>query len=115
MVKPKKHLGQHFLTDQHSAERTAQLINKCNTTNVLEIGPGKGILTKFLLKQPNKIIHAIEIDLESATFLQDQNLLQKPFLMEGDFLNLNLTQLFKGDFILIIFATLKNDYLIQCY
>ncbi len=101
MVKPKKHLGQHFLTDQYSAERTAQLINKSSINTVLEIGPGKGILTKFLLKQPNKIIHAIEIDSESSEYLQNNDILQKPYLIEGDFLNLNLTDQFDGEFILI--------------
>lgn len=101
MVKPKKHLGQHFLTDQNIAERTAILTNKSNVENVLEIGPGKGILTKHLLNQPNKIIHAIEIDTESSEYLQENGILQKPFLIEGDFLNLQISKLFDKEFILI--------------
>lgn len=101
MVKPKKHLGQHFLTDQSIAERTAMLINKSEVQNVLEIGPGKGILTKYLLKQPNKIIYAVEIDTESYEFLQANSILQKPFLIEGDFLELQISRLFDKEFILI--------------
>ena len=101
MVKPKKHLGQHFLTDQNIAERTALLVNKCEIENVLEIGPGKGILTRCLLKQPNKIIHAIEIDRESTSYLQANNILQKPYLIEGDFLNLPISTLFEKEYILI--------------
>ena len=101
MVKPKKHLGQHFLTDQHIAERTALLVNKNKTENVLEIGPGKGILTKHLLKQPGKIIHAIEIDTESSQYLQANTILQKPYLIEGDFLNLEIDKIFSSEFILI--------------
>jgi len=101
MVKPKKHLGQHFLTDQHIAERTAQLVNKCEIQDVLEIGPGKGILTKHLLKQPNKIIYAIEIDKEALEYLEANSILQKPFLMEGDFLELPVSKLFDNEFILI--------------
>jgi 16S rRNA (adenine1518-N6/adenine1519-N6)-dimethyltransferase len=123
MVKPKKHLGQHFLTDQNIAQRTAELALKCDNTNVLEIGPGKGILTKHLLKLPNKIINAIEIDHESTEFLQSNQIIQKPQLIEGDFLNLQINQLFPEPFILIgnfpynissqiVFKMLENHRLI---
>ena len=73
MVKPKKHLGQHFLTDQNIAERTAILTNKSNVENVLEIGPGKGILTKHLLNQPNK--HGYRLSLIKKQ--QQQKLIRK--------------------------------------
>jgi len=101
MVKPKKHLGQHFLTDQNIAERTAILVNKSGVENVLEIGPGKGVLTKHLLNQKGKHIRAIEIDNESVDYLQGNNILVKPFLMEGDFLELSIQNLFPEEFILI--------------
>lgn len=101
MVKPKKHLGQHFLTDQNIAERTANLVNKSEVTDVLEIGPGKGILTKHLLKQAGKTIHAIEIDSESSEYLQANGILNEPFLIKGDFLDLSIPKLFANDFILI--------------
>jgi len=123
MVKPKKHLGQHFLTDQNIAQRTAELALLCNATNVLEIGPGKGILTKHLLKLADKNIHAIEIDRESVEFLQLNKILQRPHLIEGDFLNLQVTDLFPDPFILIgnfpynissqiVFKMLENHQLI---
>jgi len=101
MVRPKKHLGQHFLTDQRIAERTALLINRSEVENVLEIGPGKGILTKHLVKQAGKTIYAIEIDKESAEYLIANEILKKPFLIEGDFLSLSISELFDHEFILI--------------
>lgn len=123
MVKPKKHLGQHFLTDQNIAERTAALVNKSSVETVLEIGPGKGILTKYLLNQPDKIIYAIEIDKESIDYLQNNDILQKPFLTEGDFLALNINSVINTEFILtgnfpynissqIVFKMLENRHLI---
>lgn len=123
MVKPKKHLGQHFLTDQNIAQRTAELAIKSNSKIVLEIGPGKGILTKHLLNLPEKKIHAIEIDHESIEYLQSNQILQKPDLIEGDFLNLQINQLFHESFILmgnfpynissqIVFKMLENHKLI---
>jgi len=123
MVRPKKHLGQHFLTDQRIAERTALLINKRDVELVLEVGPGKGILTKHLLNQPGKTIYAIEIDQESSQFLQANNILQKPFLIEGDFLDISIQDHFNSEFILvgnypynissqILFKMLENRHLI---
>lgn len=101
MVKPKKHLGQHFLTDNSIAKKTANLITKSNTVKVLEIGSGKGILTKQLLNIENKEIFAIEIDKESVDFLQTNNIINFPNLIEGDFLTLELNQIFTESFILI--------------
>ena len=85
-VKAKKHLGQHFLKDLSIAEEiVSQITLKENT--ILEIGPGMGVLTQFLVDK-NKDLHVIEIDKESVFYLR----LHYPKLkiIEGDFLKLNL-------------------------
>ncbi len=123
MVKPKKHLGQHFLTDQRIAAKTALLATRSHVNQILEVGPGKGILTTHLLQLEGKLIHAVELDKESIDFLQTNDILKKPNLMEGDFLKLDIPELFKDEFILIgnypynissqiIFKMLENKNLI---
>lgn len=101
MVSPKKHLGQHFLTDSKIAERIAQLVHLVPAEDVLEIGPGKGILTRHLLQQPGKHVCAIEIDHESCQYLKQNDILHEPDLIEGDFLNLPLEKYFPKPFLLI--------------
>lgn len=101
MVKPKKHLGQHFLTDNKIAKNIAELISLSNTTNVLEIGPGKGILTKHLKEKKNKEIYAIEIDEESIIYLKSNNIINSPYLISGDFLKFDFNNFLDKNFILI--------------
>ena len=96
-VKAKKHLGQHFLNNLRIASEITKLLKK-DTKNVIEIGPGMGILTRFLLK--NKFTtQAVEIDSESVNYLK----IKYPNLMvfEDDFLNLNIKKKFKFNFSLI--------------
>ena len=68
-VRAKKHLGQHFLTDESIAVRIADSLSMEGYENVLEIGPGMGILTKYLLKK-DKNIWVVEIDKESIDYLK---------------------------------------------
>jgi 16S rRNA (adenine1518-N6/adenine1519-N6)-dimethyltransferase len=68
MVRPKKHLGQHFLTDQNIARKIVSLISSSNAT-VIEIGAGTGVLTKFLIEEHLEKLHIIEIDEESVDYL----------------------------------------------
>lgn len=68
MVRPKKHLGQHFLTDQNIARKIVGLISSSNAT-VIEIGAGTGVLTKFLIEDQLEKLHIIEIDEESVDYL----------------------------------------------
>ncbi|MCC6722002.1 MAG: ribosomal RNA small subunit methyltransferase A [Bacteroidia bacterium] len=86
MVKPKKHLGQHFLTDSSIAKKIAVLSKKSNTTTILEVGPGKGILTKQLLEIENKDVFAVEIDSESIDYLLSKNIISAKNLFKIDFL-----------------------------
>ncbi len=96
-VKAKKHLGQHFLNNSSIAYDITDLINN-KAKNVIEIGPGMGVLTKFLLEK-NYSIHVVEIDRESVFYLR----LNYPNLniFEGDFLNLNLKEMYNFNFSLI--------------
>jgi len=89
-VKPKKTLGQHFLKDQSVAEKIVKSIASTNE-NILEIGPGMGILTNFLLQKNNINLKVIEIDAESVAYLQ----IKYPSLqiIAGDFLKLNVEEL----------------------
>ena len=97
-VRAKKHLGQHFLTDETIAERIASsLIGQCK--NVIEIGPGMGVLTKYLVNNDNLNFTAIEIDTESVDYLH--NHYPSLNVIYGDFLKLDLTQIFSEKFAVI--------------
>ena len=87
-VTPKKHLGQHFLTDSAISERIAKsLTGHGGYTHLLEIGPGTGALTDFLL-QSDKKITAIDIDNESIPFLKAKYKEEKKLtILHGDFLH----------------------------
>ncbi|TAE34547.1 MAG: 16S rRNA (adenine(1518)-N(6)/adenine(1519)-N(6))-dimethyltransferase RsmA [Cytophagales bacterium] len=88
-VKPKKALGQHFLTDDTIAHDIAGLLSgHGGYTNVLEIGPGTGVLTKFLLPNPAFTTHAVELDKESVVYLNKHFPQLRDRLTEGDFLHL---------------------------
>ncbi|SHO62555.1 16S rRNA (adenine(1518)-N(6)/adenine(1519)-N(6))-dimethyltransferase RsmA [Algoriphagus zhangzhouensis] len=85
-VRPKKHLGQHFLTDLSIAERIAQAVKGHDGVNcVLEIGPGMGVLTDFLLKNPMEL-YLIDIDSESIAYLYQKYPQLKEKIIEGDYL-----------------------------
>ena len=84
-VRPKKHLGQHFLTDLNIAQNIAGALTGQGYKDVLEVGPGMGVLTQYLL-QTDHVIHAIEVDDESIDYLQDNFPQLKSNLIFGDFL-----------------------------
>ncbi|GAF01725.1 16S rRNA (adenine(1518)-N(6)/adenine(1519)-N(6))-dimethyltransferase RsmA [Saccharicrinis fermentans] len=88
-VKAKKHLGQHFLTDEHIAKRIADSLTN-HQTNVLEIGPGMGVLTKYLITQQDINLKVIEIDSESVTYLEENYEQLKGRIILGDFLKMDL-------------------------
>ena len=93
-VRAKKFLGQHFLKDLSVAQRIAETIT---AGRVLEIGPGMGVLTQYLLKNPNLQTTAIEIDRESVAYLKEWY--PELHLIEGDFLKLDLNIIYPdGDF-----------------
>ena len=96
-VRPKKFLGQHFLTDLSVAQRIAETIS---AGRVLEIGPGMGVLTQYLLKNKDIDLTAIELDRESVAYLKEWY--PELHLIEGDFLKLDLAELYpEGEFCVI--------------
>lgn len=92
-VKAKKHLGQHFLTDEGIAERIADSLSLNGYKKVLEIGPGMGVLTKYLLKKDTQT-HVIEIDTESVDYLKANYLNLADRIIEKDFLKYDLNEVF---------------------
>ncbi|MCX4331401.1 MAG: 16S rRNA (adenine(1518)-N(6)/adenine(1519)-N(6))-dimethyltransferase RsmA [Muribaculaceae bacterium] len=92
-VKPKKALGQHFLTDLRVAERIAATIDDYRSLPALEVGPGMGVLTRFLLERGNDVT-VVEIDDESVEWLRTH--FEGLKIVEGDFLRLDLAELMGG-------------------
>lgn len=88
-VKPKKALGQHFLTDEHIARRIAETLNDYVGTPVLEVGPGMGVLTKYLLELGHDTT-VVEIDSESVDYLTENFPQLKGRILGEDFLNMQL-------------------------
>ena len=93
-VRAKKHLGQHFLKDLEIARNIAHSLSLNNYSKVLEVGPGMGILTQFLIPLDTEIF-VIEIDKESVSFLKKHYRELDNHLIEGDFLKLPLEEIFK--------------------
>jgi 16S rRNA (adenine1518-N6/adenine1519-N6)-dimethyltransferase len=100
-VKAKKHLGQHFLRDENIAKKIADTLTLNGYKKVLEIGPGMGVLTKYLLEK-DIITYVIEIDTESVEYLQVNYLNLAPRIIEKDFLKYDLNEVFKGEPLAII-------------
>lgn len=109
-VKAKKHLGQHFLKDEGIAKNIADSLTEDGYDNVLEIGPGMGVLTKYLLQKKPKIT-VIELDRESIAYLHDTfpsehiklNTSKDKFeIIEGDFLKYDLSTIFNKKQVAII-------------
>lgn len=98
-VKAKKYLGQHFLRDQEIARRIAESLTPGQATHVLEIGPGMGVLTQFLIKNQEIKLKAVEIDSESVVYLHEH--FPALEVIEGDFLKMNLKTDFEDKFSII--------------
>jgi 16S rRNA (adenine1518-N6/adenine1519-N6)-dimethyltransferase len=94
-VKAKKHLGQHFLKDESIAQRIADTLNLEGYNEVLEIGPGMGVLTKYLLEKPINT-YVIEIDSESVVYLDENFPKLKDRIISKDFLKYNINEVFDG-------------------
>lgn len=91
-VRPKKHLGQHFLTSQDIAARIAGIFEQDAPQSILEIGPGTGVLTRHLTKAYPQV-RVIEIDTESVEYLRSNHLLPAANIFEGDFLQFDIRKI----------------------
>ena len=124
-VRPKKNLGQHFLTDLSIARRIADTVDACPDIPVLEIGPGMGVMTQYLYPK-DRDFKCVEIDKESVAYLQQNFPKLQGNIIDGDFLVMNLQEVFDGKpFVLtgnypydissqIFFKMLDNKELIPC-
>lgn len=100
MVRPKKHLGQHFLTDPEIARRIAGSFSPY-PSHLLEIGPGKGILTQAIIEHKPDNFYMVEIDREAIDHLKNTFPELKTRVVEGDFLKMKLNDLFNHQFAVI--------------
>ena len=124
-VRPKKNLGQHFLTDLNIAKAIADTVDACPDMPVLEVGPGMGVMTQFLVEKPRPF-KVVEIDRESVAYLQEHFPRLSNNIIGGDFLRMDLNEVFDGQqFVLtgnypydissqIFFKMLDNKDLIPC-
>ena len=125
-VRPKKNLGQHFLTDLNIAKRIADTVDEpYQDLPVLEVGPGMGVMTQYLIEKP-RTFKVVEIDRESVAYLQEHYPRLNNNIIGGDFLRMDLNEVFDGQqFVLtgnypydissqIFFKMLDNKDLIPC-
>jgi len=96
IVRPKKYLGQHFLNDRNIAEKIVESILSEPITNVIEVGPGMGVLTQFLTGREGISFKAVEIDAESVSYLRRNFPAFHGCFIHGDFLKMDLSEVFSG-------------------
>lgn len=124
-VRPKKNLGQHFLTDLNIANAIADTVDACPDIPILEVGPGMGVLTQYLTAK-ERDVKVVEIDSESVAYLNEKYPALRDNIIGEDFLRMDLTTVFNGrKFVLtgnypydissqIFFKMLDNKDLIPC-
>lgn len=95
-VRPKKQLGQHFLTDQEVAQKIANTVDACPGLPILEVGPGMGVLTQYLLPK-GRPVKVVEIDTESVAYLKEHMPQLGEDILEDDFLRMPLDRIFSGE------------------
>lgn len=95
LVKPKKFLGQHFLTDLGIARDIADTVDACPDIPILEVGPGMGVMTQYLVQKP-RTVKVVEIDYESVSFLREKFPPLEENIIEDDFLKMHLENVFDG-------------------
>jgi 16S rRNA (adenine1518-N6/adenine1519-N6)-dimethyltransferase len=99
-VRPKKYLGQHFLKDENIAAKIVRQLSG-SSRQVLEIGPGTGVLTKHLIGLQNIDLYCIDTDKESVEYLQRRFAVSKDRFIHADFLNYDASNLFEGNYSII--------------
>ena len=94
-VKPKKFLGQHFLKDLQIAQDIADTVDACPGLPILEVGPGMGVMTQFLVRK-ERPLKVVEIDFESVAYLRENFPQLEENIIEDDFLKMHLEHTFDG-------------------
>lgn len=124
-IKPKKFLGQHFLTDLSVAQRIANTVDAYPDIPILEVGPGMGVLTQYIIPK-GRPFKVVEIDFDSVPYLHEHFPQLGDNIIEGDFLKMDLQEVFDGKpFLLtgnypynissqIFFKMVENRNLIPC-
>ena len=124
-VRPKKNLGQHFLIDLGIAKRIADTVDAYPDIPVLEVGPGMGVMTQYLVDKPRDL-KVVEIDRESVAYLNEHFPRLQQNIIGADFLRMSLDDVFDGrQFVLtgnypydissqIFFKMIDNKDLIPC-
>ena len=100
-LRAKKHLGQHFLKDENVAKKIGDTLTLEGYNKVLEIGPGMGVLTKYLLEKDIELV-ALDLDPESINYLEANFLNKNLTLLEADFLKTELSDIFGTESFAII-------------
>lgn len=95
LVRPKRFLGQHFLKDLNIAQEIADSVDTCPSLPILEVGPGMGVLTQFLLTK-GRPLKVVEVDDESVIYLRKTYPQLEDYIIEDDFLKMHLERLFDG-------------------
>lgn len=95
-VRPKKNLGQHFLTDLNIAQAIADTVDACAEIPILEVGPGMGVLTQYLVRKRRRV-KVVEIDTESVAYLNERYPLLRENIIGEDFLRMDLGKVFNGE------------------
>ena len=113
LVKPKKALGQHFLKDLQIAERIADTLSDYKQLPVLEIGPGMGVLTQFLLEKGHDLT-VVELDMESVDYLEQNFPVLEGKILAEDFLRLDLGKLFPDQFCAHYLTCCNRYYDLPC-
>lgn len=125
-VRAKKHLGQHFLCDENIAKKIVDsLLEFDKNTSVIEIGPGTGVLTKYLIAELNDKFYALDIDEESIAYLKENYPAAANHIHYADFLEFDITKIISGKYNVIgnfpynissqiMFRVLENRNKIDC-
>ena len=100
-VRAKKNLGQHFLKDQNIAHKIVESLQAKGVKDVLEIGPGMGVLTQFLIEKKEYRTTVVELDRESVDYLNKKWPELSDRIYSADFLKMDLKKIFEGDFAVI--------------
>src|SRR5574344_2859 len=96
LVKPKKFLGQHFLKDLNIAKDIADTVDSCPSLPILEVGPGMGVLTQYLV-QKGRQVKVVELDFESVDYLKENYPQLQEDIIESDFLKMELDKIFDNN------------------